>query len=146
MQLREVMIELVAMKWMQGRCRFDAMIERMKEQESTGHQRSDRGRAPVTDDGSPEGKTINDHHNKDLPKMPKSQDESGNVCCFALPGLIGNMNATSKEAGGWRRICITVDSGAADSVASPESFTGYRMVEHMISKFINRRRADRSST
>ena len=45
-----------------GEMSFDAMIERMKEvskavedQEPTGHQRSDRGRAPVTDDGSPEG-------------------------------------------------------------------------------------------
>ena len=58
-----------------GEMSFDAMIERMKEasrdvedQEPTGHQRSDRGRAPVTDDGSPEGKTINDHHDKDPPK------------------------------------------------------------------------------
>ena len=45
------------------------------------------------------------------------------------------MNATSKEAAGWRRIGITVDSGAADSVASPESFPGYRIVEHITPKF-----------
>ena len=67
--------------------------------------------------------------------MPKSQDESGNTCCFTLPGLIGNMNATSKEAAGWRRIGITVDSGAADSVASPESFPGYEVVEHPTLQF-----------
>ena len=45
------------------------------------------------------------------------------------------MNAISKEAAGWRRIGITVDSGAADSVASPESFPGYRIVEHIIPMF-----------
>ena len=83
-----------------GEMSFDTMIKRMKDQESMGHQMSDRGRAPVTDDGSPEGRTINDHHDKDPPQMPKSQDESGNVCCVALPGLIGSMNATSKEAAG----------------------------------------------
>ena len=30
---------------------------------------------------------------------------------------------------------ITVDSGAADSVASPESFPGYRVVEHAAPQF-----------
>ena len=57
-----------------GEMSFDAMIERMKEigeevedQEPTGHERSDRGRFPVTDDGSPEGETINNHHDKDPP-------------------------------------------------------------------------------
>ena len=93
-----------------GKMLFDNMIERMRDQELTGHRRSDSGRAPVTDDGSPEGRTINDHHDKDPPQMPKSQDESGNVCCFTLPGILGNMNATSKEQAGWRRIGITVDS------------------------------------
>ena len=100
----------------------------------------------MTDDGSPEGKKINDHHDKDPPQMPKSCDESGNVCCFTLPGLIGNMNATSKEEAGWSRMGITVDSGAADSVASPKSFPGYRIVEHLNPRFINRRRESQSST
>ena len=54
-----------------GEMSFDAMIERVKDikdQESTSRQRSDRGRASVIDDGSPKGKTINDHHDKDPPK------------------------------------------------------------------------------
>ena len=54
-----------------GEMSFDAMLGRVKDiedQASTGRQRSDRGRAPVTDDGSPKGKTINDHHDKDPPK------------------------------------------------------------------------------
>ena len=129
-----------------GKMSFDNMIERMKDQDLTGHRRSDRGRAPVADDGSPEGKTINDHHDEDPPQMPKSQDESGNICRSTLPGLIGNMNATSKEEAGWRRIGITVDSGAADSVVSLESFPGYRIVEHINPIFINQRQEKRSST
>ena len=35
-----------------------------------------------------------------------------------------------KECEGWRQVAITVDSGAADSVADPECFPGYLVKTH----------------
>ena len=54
----------------------------------------------------------------------------GNSCCFTSPNTIAGMNVQQKQDAGWTRMGITVDSGAADSVASPLSFPGYNVVEH----------------
>ena len=40
------------------------------------------------------------------------------------------IGAASKQLEGWTKVGITVDSGAADSVASPESFPGYEVRAH----------------
>ena len=48
--------------------------------------------------------------------------------CFGKASSIGAMPA--QEHAGWRRVGITVDSGAADSVAAPDAFPGYPVKKH----------------
>ena len=50
------------------------------------------------------------------------------VACFSKPQSISAV--PTQEFEGWRRVGITVDSGAADSVADPESFPGYSVRKH----------------
>ena len=53
----------------------------------------------------------------------------------ASEGKKGLFPVTSGDPDGWQWIKGVVDSGAADSVASPESFPGYRVIEHACSQF-----------
>ena len=51
------------------------------------------------------------------------------VACFGRARSINTVPATA-ECDGWRQVGITIDSGAADSVADPESFPGYAVRKH----------------
>ena len=50
------------------------------------------------------------------------------LACFGKAQCIGAVPA--RELHGWRHMSITVDSGAADSVADPECFPGYAVARH----------------
>ena len=55
------------------------------------------------------------------------------VACIGKAQSIGAVPA--REYDGWRQVAITVDSGAADSVADPGSFPGYQVTKHDVPVF-----------
>ena len=44
----------------------------------------------------------------------------------------------AREMDGWRQVGITIDSGAADSVADPRAFPGYGVKRHETPRFAQR--------
>ena len=62
------------------------------------------------------------------PQLAEKRRKAHGVNAFTRPSSIGA--ATQAQADGWTKVRVTVDSGAADSVASPETFPGYQVVEH----------------
>ena len=91
---------------------------------------SGSGLAPVTDETA--DSQVNDedakgHGTKSKPQW--MQDSAGSVCCFTNPGSINSVPTSAPE--GWTRVGVTVDSGAADSIASPDSFPGYVVTPHL---------------
>ena len=96
---------------------------------------SDSGLAPVTDETAESPEHDQDATGQGTTSKPTSAtpDGAGNVCCFALPGSINSVPQMEKE--GWTRVGVTIDSGAADSAAAPESFPGYAVIQHSAPQF-----------
>ena len=60
-----------------------------------------------------------------------SKDEVRCSQYFACIGRAASISAVpTKDMDGWRQIGITIDSGAADSVADPRAFPGYTVSKH----------------
>ena len=125
-------------------------IERRSDQELMGKSkeelwdpsRSDSESAPVTDEParSPlEHEDANRHGTTAKPRVsrfsrgPAVEKSVKEVNCFSSPSSIGA--ATQAQKDGWIKMRVTVDSGAADSVASPDSFPGYTVIEHTSPQF-----------
>ena len=90
-------------------------------------ERSGSGSAPATDE--PAG-TREPSFEDAIRQGSLAKPQGMGINCFTLPGVKGMIGVASKKTAGWTKVGVTVDSGAADSVADPESFPGYAVIDH----------------
>ena len=100
---------------------------------------SGMGSSPATDETDGSRKNHDQHglghgskskpHLAGLDKEFRFMSDAASVNCFTKPGSICGASAQPKSDG-WTKVRVTVDSGAADSVASPDAFPGYCVVAH----------------
>ena len=62
-------------------------------------------------------------------------DVNDDLKFFACFGRTSIGAVPTQELEGWRQVAITIDSGAAESVADPKSFPGYSVRSHPAPRF-----------